>query len=66
MKLGEMRKLNKFSEYENVMQHEKRQIEIEKMRYENDVLRENYEEVMNELKNLQLEKAAEQNKYKTT
>ena len=42
-----MRKNNRFSDYENVMSQEKRQIEVEKMRYENDALREKYEEMMN-------------------
>ena len=37
-----MRRQNRFSDYESVMQTEKRQIEIEKMRYENDALREKY------------------------
>ena len=37
-----MRRQNRISDYESVMQTEKRQIEIEKMRYENDALREKY------------------------
>ena len=37
-----MRRQNRFSDYESVMQTEKRQIEIEKMRYDNDALREKY------------------------
>ncbi len=37
--MAEMRRQNRFSDYESVMQVEKRQIEMEKIRYENEALR---------------------------
>lgn len=47
MKMAEMRKQNRFSDYEYVMQQERRQIEMEKMRYESESLKEKYEEALN-------------------